>query len=146
MFLQKYEMLQKKAKKPNYSIFFAAIFVNILTFILTQIAIENNIKLEGDMVTGFLYTSVIPGLASTLILSFYFGIIFGLYFLTKRYERKSYRKRLISYEMTKNPQELLQKNKSNPMLAVASIGWLLFILMSGFHLITLASSLTPIVF
>jgi len=36
----------KKMKKPDYSMFFAAIFFNILTFILIQISIENNIRPE----------------------------------------------------------------------------------------------------
>jgi len=45
----------KKRKKPDYSMFFAAIVFNVVTFILTQISIEDGIKPQGDMITGFLY-------------------------------------------------------------------------------------------
>ncbi len=125
----------KKRKKPDYSMFFAAIVFNVVTFILTQISIEDGIKPQGDMITGFLYNGIAPGLANTLIFVFYFGIIFGLYFLAKSYERKARYRRLISY--TAGNTTLIQKQKSNPMLMVSSVGWLLFVIMSFFHVMTL---------
>jgi len=134
----------KKPKKPDYSMFFAAIFINVLTFILTQISIENGNRPEGDMITGFLYRSVVPGLASTLIFAFYFGVIFGLYFLAKSYGRKIDKRNFISYK-TNSPQGLVQRKNSNPMLGIASMGWLLYILMGIFYLMTLAGDITPLI-
>ena len=136
---------QKKAKKPDYSMFFAAIFINILAFVLTQISIENGIKPEGDFITGFMYNGMIPGLASTIIFAFYFGIIFGLYFLTKSYERKINISRSFYSTTGKNLQRLMQRKKSNPMLVVASAGWLLYIIMSLFNIMSLAGSVLPLV-
>ena len=129
----------KKAKKPDYSMFFAAIFINILTFVLTQISIENGVRPQGDLVTGFLYNAIVPGMASTLIFAFYFGIIFGLYFLAKSYERKLTNTRMMSYYNQNNIQRMITKQKSNPMLGVATVGWMLYILMSIFNLMTLSS-------
>ena len=133
----------KKDKKPDYSMFFAAIFINIVVFILTQISIENKITPAGDLLTGFMYRAIVPGLASTLIFAFYFVIIFGLYYLAKSYERKTSTKSSISYVSANSYQKLSHRKKSNPMLAVASAGWFLFISMSLFNVISLASSITP---
>lgn len=135
----------KKAKKPDYSMFYAAIFINILTYILIQISLENGIRIEGDMVTGFLYRGIVAGLASTLIMAFYFGIIFGLFFLAKSYEKKISKSMTNNYYAYNQSQRLIQKRKSNPMLSVASAGWLLFIMLSLFHLMQLASNLAPLV-
>ena len=126
---------RKKPKKPDYSMFFIAILFNVITFVLTQISIENGEKLQGDMITGFLYDGIAPGIASILIFVFYFGFIFGLFYLTKSYERKDrYRRSL--YYASGNPR-LIQKQKSNPMLMVSSVGWLLFVIMSLFNVMTL---------
>jgi len=133
----------KKAKKPDYSMFFVAIFINIVTFILTQISIENKITPVGDLLTGFLYRVIVPGLASTLIFAFYFGVIFGLYYLAKSYERKSSTKSSISYASGNNYQRLTQRKKSNPLLSIASVGWFLFITMSLFNVISLAFDIAP---
>ena len=142
---QKLRNTPKKAKKPDYSMFFAATFLNILTFVLVQISIENAIRIEGDFLTGFLYRGIVPGLASTLILAFYFGIIFGLFFLAKSKERKTINMHSYQYGSLNQSQSLLLRKKSNPMLQVASVGWLLFIIMSMFYVMTLASNLAPIV-
>ena len=135
----------KKGKKPDYSMFYAAIFINILTYILIQISLGNGLRIEGDMITGFLYRGVVAGLASTLIMAFYFGIIFGLFFLAKSYEKKNSRTISDNFTAYNQSQKLMQKRKSNPMLSVASTGWLLFIMMSLFHLMQLASNLAPLV-
>lgn len=128
----------KKAKKPDYSLFFAAILLNVVAFVLTQISIENGTRPEGDMLTGFLYKAIVPGLASTLIFAFYFAIIFGLYHLAKSSEKK-HTNRLISYESTHNYQKLTQAKKSTAMLSVASLGWLLFIIMTLFNVISMTT-------
>ena len=140
---QKLRNAAKKAKKPDYSMFYAAIFFNVLTFALIQISIENDIKPEGDFLTGFMYKAIVPGLASTLIFAFYFVVIFGLYFLAKSSEKKL-QKRKILYTSIGN-QELLRKQKSSSMISIASTGWTLYILMSLFHLMALASNLSHIV-
>ena len=137
---------QKKPKKPDYSMFFGAIVINIVTFVLTQISIENEIRVAGDFLTGFLYRGVVPGMASVLIFAFYFGIIFGLYFLAKSYDKKLQKTRAVQQYMNmKNPQGLVIRKKSNIMLTLASAGWLLFILMSVFNLISMASDIAPLV-
>ena len=136
---------KNKPKKADFSMFYGAIFFNVLTFILTQIAIENDIRLEGDILTGFLYRGIVPGLASTLILAFYFGIIFGLYFLAKKYDKKLKKTRLFYSQNTNNRQKLLLERKSSLMLSLVSAGWLLFILMSMFNLITMAGDIAPLV-
>jgi len=136
---------QKKAKKPDFSMFFAAIFINILTFILTQVSIENGTNPEGDFITGFLYNGITLGLANTIIFAFYFGIIFGLFYLAKSYQRKINHSRSLYYTTGKNLQRLLLRKKSNTMLAVASIAWLLYIIMSLFNLMSLAGTVLPIV-
>ena len=131
----------KKDKKPDYSMFFAAIFINILTFVLTQITIENGIKPEGDFLTHFLYNGIVPTLASTIIFAFYFVVIFGLFYLAKSYEKKSTKTSAYYSNAGNNSQRLMQRKKSNPMLAIASIGWLLYILVAIFNLMTLATTL-----
>ena len=134
----------KKAKKPDYSMFYTAIFINILTYILIQISIANGIRIEGDILTGFLYRGIVASLASTLIFTFYFGIIFGLFFLAKSSQHKISRTMYNNYTY-KQSQRLIQKRKTNHMLSVATTGWLLFIMLSLFHLMQLAGNLTPLV-
>lgn len=141
----KLQKTPKKVKKPDYSMFFAAIFFNILTFLLIQISIENNIRPVGDLLTGFLYRGIVASLASTLILAFYFGMIFGLYFLAKSYEKKSYKTHSIPPLTMQSSQRLILRKNSNLMLSVANIGWILFVMMSLFQLIELATNLAPII-
>ncbi len=124
--------------------FFAAIFINILTFILTQISIENGARPQGDLVTGFLYNGISAGTANIIITIFYFGVIFGLFYLVKSSERKINRSITMSSMYGWNTQRLLQKRKSNSMFKVASAGWLLYILMSVFNLMSFAGTVIPL--
>ena len=129
----------KKAKKHDYSMFYAAIFLNILTFALVQVLISKDIPPEGDFLTGFMYNAIVPGLASTLILAFYFIVLFVLYFFAKSSEKKSERRKIL-YNLS-GSQELLRKKKSGSMMSVASTCWVLYCMMEIFQIMTLSSKL-----
>ena len=141
---KKNKSLQKTPKKPDYSMFAGAIIFNVITYIALVILIENDVTPEGDSVTGFLYKGIIPHVASILITAFYFGIIFGLFFLARKYQKKI-DKRLAVGVYYGQSISLLKKKQYNPMLTIASVGWLLFILLSIFHLMAIGSDLTPII-
>ena len=129
----------KKAKKSGYSMFYAAIFLNILTFALVQVLISNDIPPEGDFLTGFMYKAIVPGLASTLILAFYFIVLFVLYFFAKSSEKKS-EKRKNLYNLSVS-QELVRKKKSGSMMSIASTCWVLYSIMAIFQIMTLSGKL-----
>ena len=136
--------IQKTPKKPDYSMFAGAIIFNVITYVALVILIENDITPQGDSVTGFLYNGIIPHLASILITTFYFGIIFGLFILARKYQKKI-DKRLAVAAYYGQSISLLKKKQYNPMLTVASVGWLLFILLSIFHLMAIGTDLAPII-
>jgi len=133
----------KKRKKHDYSMFYAAIFLNILTFALIQVLISNDIAPEGDFLTGFMYNAIVPSLASTLIFAFYFIVIFVLYFFAKSSERKSERRKIL-YNST-GSQELFRKKKSGSMMSIVSTCWVLYCMMAIFQIMTLAGKLSPLV-
>lgn len=134
---------KKKSKKPNYSLFFAAIAFNIFTYVALQISIGSNIKQEGDVVTGFLFNIFESSLVSTVTFALYFLFIAGLYFLAKIYEVKSNRTKIIR-KKSKTSIRLFVGKDANPMLAVAQFLWILFILMSIFHLLTIFGDLLAV--
>ncbi len=140
---KKKKAVQKKLKKPDYTMFFAAIFFNVATYIAIHVSLQNDITPEGDAVTGFLYIAIVPELASNLILAFYFAIIFGLYFLAKSQEKKISRHLAIAASSGQT-MSLIKKKQTNYMLTIASSGWLLFILLSLFHLMAVGKDLIPI--
>lgn len=126
---------KKKPKKPNYSLFFAAIAFNIFTYVALQFSIGSHIVPKGDMVTGFLFSTLEVSMASTVAFGLYLLFIIGLYFVAKLYEAKS--PRTNSTIRKKSSLKLLLGKDSNPMLAVVQFLWLLFIIMSLYHLITI---------
>jgi signal peptidase len=134
---------QKKPKKPNYTMFFAAIAFNVITYFALQFSIASGIKPEGDMVTGFLFKLFIPTFASTLSFALYFLFIFGLYFVAKYYEAKSYRANVSTLKKSGSVQ-MLVGNKSNHMLGIASFMWILFVLLSLYHLLAIYNDLLPV--
>jgi len=82
---------QKSPKKPDYTLFFAALAFNVFTFIAIQFSITSQIRPAGDLLTGFLFRILESSFASTVIFALYFIFIFGLYFMAKLYEAKSYK-------------------------------------------------------
>ena len=48
---KKKKAIQKKPKKPDYTMFFAAIFFNVVTYIVIHVSLQNDIIPEGDAVT-----------------------------------------------------------------------------------------------
>lgn len=131
---------KSEQKKPDYTLFFAAIAVNVIVYVILLLYISSGIRPEGDAVTGFLFRAFIPTFAATASFALYFVFIIGLYFLSKIYEAKTYRKE-ISGVKSKSSLRLLLGKETNPMLAVASFLWLLFIIMELFHLMAIAKDL-----
>jgi len=134
------EESKKKPKKPDYSMFYGAIAFNVITYVLLQVSMSYDIKPKGDMLTGFLFGPLQASFASTLIVGLYFLFIFGLYFAAKAYEKKSLRKKIKPTRRKSTMQMLLGKN-ANPVLSIAQLSWMLFILMSLFHLIAIGQEL-----
>ena len=134
--------IQTKPKKPDYGLFFAAIALNVLTYVGMQISTISHISPKGDILTGFLFKMLLPSLASTISFALYFVFIIGLYFLAKVYETKTFDSQAGSKR--KSAMRLLFGKKSNPMLALASFFWFLFILMSSFHLLAIVKDLVTI--
>ena len=141
---KKNKSLQKTPKKPDYSMFVGAIIFNVITYIALVFLIENDVTPKGDSITGFLFISIIPHIASILITAFYFGIIFGLFILAKKYQKKI-DKRMAVAAYYGQSITLLKKKQYNPILTIASVGWLLFILLSIFHLMAIGTDLAPII-
>ena len=133
---------QKVQKKPDYTLFFAALAFNVLAFVVIQFSITSGIRPTGDLLTGFLFKILESSFASTIIFALYFIFIFGLYFIAKLYEAKSYKTKTRSRK--KSNLKLLIGKESNPMLALASFLWILFILMSLFHLMSIAKDLSTV--
>lgn len=135
--------LETKPKKPDYTLFFAALAFNVITYVAVQLLVASNITPKGDIVTGFLYNILIPSFASTISFGLYFVFIVGLYFLAKFYEAKSYKTKMVRKK--KSSLALLLGKEQNPALAVASLLWVLFVMMSIFHLISMVNDLTTII-
>ena len=133
---------KKKPKKPNYSLFFGAMAFNVITYIAVQFSIASQIIPQGDMVTGFMFGIFEQSFASTLSFSLYSLMLLGLYFAAKVHEAKSYQTNLIS--SNKGSKSVLVHKKSNTILSVASFVWILFILMSLFHLMAIANDLATV--
>ena len=133
---------QKSPKKPDYTLFFAALAFNVITFIVIQFSLVSNIRPTGDVLTGFLFRIFESSFASTIIFALYFIFILGLYFVAKLYEAKSYKTK--SRSRKKSNLRLLVGKESNPMLALASFLWIMFILMSLFHLMAIGKDLSTV--
>jgi len=135
---------KKIRKKPNYMLFFAAIAFNIFTYVALQISIGSNFAPQGDMVTGFLFRMFEVSFASTIAFALYFLFIIGLYSLAKFYEPNYSRPKTTLRKKSKFSLRLMLGKDSNPMLAVSQFLWVLFIVMSLFHLLTVFKDLSTI--
>ena len=130
---------KKRPKKPDYTLFFAAMAMNVLIFLATQISISSGVRPEGDALTGFLFNLFEPSIASTLTFFIYFMGIIGLYFMAKRYETKA----IISQQWA-NRRGLVLKQKTSSMVKIAQIFWTLFLLVGFFYIVTIWGDFLPI--
>ena len=132
----------KKQKKQDYSIFYTALSLNILTYVVLQISIVYDIiplRDMGDVVTGFLYRMFTASFASTLSFALYFAFIVGLYFLIKIYDGIKIKKSKHSSKVRSGSTiELLLGKDFNPVLLAAQFLWVMFILLAVFHLLSLS--------
>jgi len=132
-------LTKKRPKKPDYTLFFAAIAMNVLIFLGTQISISSGVTPEGDVMTGFLFNLFEPSIASTLMFSIYFMGIIGLYFIAKRYEIKTALSQQRAYR-----RGLVVKQKTSRMVIIAQVFWTLFLLVGILHIITMWGDFLPI--
>ena len=134
-----------RPKKPNYSLFFVALGLNVIVYFVLQYSVASGITPKGDMITGFLFNIFVPSFAATLSFALYFLFIFGLYFVAKYYQAKSYR---ASHQLQQgsNTAQLLVTKKSNRVLGIASFLWLLYVFLSIFHLFAIGRDFLSVVF
>lgn len=136
--LEKQE-LKKTPKKPGYAVFFAALGLNILTYVMTQISIAAGIPAKGDVLTGFLFNTFEQSFASTLAFGLYFVMITGAYFAAKSAQTKS------EWKGAKYPKYEIPQKNSNPVHIIAQIFLILYILMGIFHLVTIWGDFATII-
>jgi len=132
-------LTKKRPKKSDYTLFFAAMAMNVLIFLGTQISISSGITPEGDAMTGFLFNLFEASIASTLMFSIYFMGIIGLYFIAKRYEIKTALSQQRAYR-----RGLVLKQKTSRMVMIAQVFWTLFLLVGILHIITMWGDFLPI--
>jgi len=129
-----------KPKKPDYTLFGAALGFNVLTFIMALVLSDYGGSPDGDTVTGFLYNILNETFAIIVIFGLYLAFILGIYFLAKRYEKKFFKRKIKQSKKKSTTQLLLGKN-AIPMVYVAQFLWMMFILLSIFNLISLSQDL-----
>jgi len=130
---------QKKLKKPDFTLFYAALFFDILIYILMHVGLASGIRVQGDALTGFLFTIFEPSFASTVAFAIYFFMIMGIFFMAKVYG--------IKIETAKKSEKGVQMKmikKSNTIFTVAQLLWLMYILLGLFHLLALGADIMPI--
>ena len=130
------EEQSKKPQKPDYSYLIGALMFSGLIFVLQQLAILFEIRVKGDILTGFLFESLLVSFASTVSFGIWLGIIFGLYFMAKHYERKSRKKKAKSTKKMSVTQLIIGKN-TTLALGLAQFGWVMYILLAFFTLMEL---------
>ena len=135
---------RKKPKKPDYSLFWVSMVLNVIIYGLLMFFITKGVNPQGDMITGFLFETYLPSFASTLTFAFYTFVILGLFLWAKTYYPK--KNRLKSRSGTKKAVvKLLLGEESNPRLVAAQLLWLGFVFLSFFHLMAMAGDLMPII-
>jgi len=117
-----------KIRQSDYRLFFVASAINILVYILQQLALTNKKVLTGDLVTGALYNFVEASIASTVAFSVYFFLFVLLYFLSRQREQR------ISVGQHPHLHSYLAKNR---MLKISKAVWLSFILLGILHIISI---------
>lgn len=136
-----------KPKKPDYTLFILAIGFNVFTYISHLLLSSSNTKITGDFLTNFLFKIFPPSFASTITFALYFVLILGLYFAAKYFELRSKHRKMLYGDIPnkkKSPISVLLGKENHPMLAISSMGWLLFIIMSIFYLVSIVKDLATI--
>lgn len=132
---------QKKVPKPDYKIFFVAILVNAIVYVVLQLSISYDLRLKGDVLTGFIFRSLESSFASTIIFGLYLVLIFGLYFAAKAEEKRRAKKSTtVSGRSSKTMQLLVGKN-FYPVLVATQFVCMMFIVMSTFHIMEIGTGL-----
>lgn len=136
---------EKKPKKPDYTLFYAAVAINIIVYVLVLFTISSGLKPSGDILTGFLFKGLLSSFAATVSFALYFVFIIGMYFLAKISVAKGQRREKITGRKPKSSLGSILGKDTNPVLAVASFLWLLFVVMELFHLMTLVQDVSKII-
>jgi len=124
-----YSQQKSSIKESDNRLFFVASALNILVYVMQQIALVNENQIGGDLLTGFLYSILDVSVASTLVFSLYFFLFVGLYIYAKRGE-------------TARPFIIPtfhahRYSFTNTRIKKAQAVWLGFSLLLGFHAFTL---------
>jgi signal peptidase len=122
-----------KKRGPNYTLFFIANALNILVYVVQQIALTNEKKLTGDFITGIFYSNLEGSIASSISFAAYFVIFVLLYIFVKRKEE--------TYVIRSYGTFSQRHAVKNPALKIIQVVWLLFALMESVHLIVLLGAL-----
>jgi signal peptidase len=120
-------------KGPNYMLFFAASVLNILVYIVQQIAIANGKTLTGDFITGVIFSNLEGSIASSICFALYFGIFVLLYMYAKRKEE--------SYVASARGVFSQRHVIKNSALKWIQVVWLLFAIMESYHIIVIIGAL-----
>jgi signal peptidase I len=120
-------------KGPNYVLFFIASALNILVYIVQQIALANGKNLTGDFITRIIFSNLEGSIASSIGFAAYFGIFVLLYMYAKRKEENY---------VVRSTGAFSQRNMiKNSALKGIQVVWLLFVIMEFFHIITIIGAL-----
>jgi signal peptidase I len=120
-------------KGPNYMLFFIANALNIMVYIVQQVAIANGKNLTGDFITRVIFSNLEASIASSIGFASYFGLFVLMYIYAKRKEET-----FIVSSRESFSQRRITKNSAIKGIQVV---WLLFVLMELFHVITIVNAL-----
>jgi len=132
--------LALKPKKPDYTLFYGALGFNVFAYVMVQISLVFGVTPRGDILTGFLFRSLEASFASTVIMGFYFVLLFVVYIVAKIFERRHMRPKRRRQKSSAIIEMLFGKG-SNPIHSGFQFIWLIFILLSAFHVSTIGPDL-----
>ncbi|MDH3278442.1 MAG: signal peptidase I [Nitrosopumilus sp.] len=81
-----YSAQKTVVRDSDFRLFFVASGLNILVYVMQQIALVNENPIGGDLLSGTLYSILDVSVASTLVFSLYFFLFVGVYIYAKRGE------------------------------------------------------------
>lgn len=116
------EQKPKKKKKQDYVLFVPALVINLVTYVVIQVSFEAGINHpKADPLTTFLYNVSQPYVSSTISFALYFLLILVFYYIAKTHNS-------IPRKILPSGDVLTLKKKTNYVLALARLVWLIFIL------------------
>ena len=129
------EKKPKKKKNKNYVLFVPALVINLLSYVIIQLSIEAGInRPNADPITSFLFSVTDSYLASTASFGLYFLLILGLYYWAKNHD-------VIPRMVLPTGGVITLKKKTDPVLALSRIVWLLLIISGSIFLILMLQDL-----